>query len=184
MIAVTGATGFVRLHLLRALEKRGKQVRCLVRPSSPRRDRLRASLSEICEVDFEKTGDLRRAMRGCDTVIHILGLINGTEEALRQVNVGYTRNVVEAARTEGVGRFVFMSSVAAIRRHGSYGETKFQAEEIVRLEEVINYLLAQQTGQSVEKIEQDTQRDFYLSATEALQYGIIDQIVHKGPLAG
>ncbi len=133
MIAVTGSTGFVGFHLLRALEKRAKEVHCLVRSFSPRRARLKISSAQVCEVDFENTADLRRALKGCDTVIHILGLINGTEEALHRVNIDITRNVVEAARCEGVGRFIFVSSVAAIRRHGSYGETKFQAEEIVKL---------------------------------------------------
>lgn len=133
MIAVTGATGFVGFHLLKAFEKRAKEVRCLVRPASPRRHRLNTSSAEVREVDFENAANLRGAFKGCDTVIHILGLINGTDALLRRVNIDYTRNVVEAARSEGAGRFIFVSSVAAIRRHGSYGETKFQAEELVRL---------------------------------------------------
>lgn len=132
MIAVTGATGFLGFHLLRALEKRGKPVRCLVRKASPRLFRLKAVSSEIREVDFQNPEELRQAIRGCDTVIHSLGLINGTEEALRQANIDCTRAMVAASRAEGVGRFIFVSSVAAIRRHGLYGETKFQAEEIVR----------------------------------------------------
>lgn len=133
MIAVTGATGFLGLNLIRALEKRGKRFRCVVRPSSPRISRLTVPVEHICETAFENADELRAAFKGAETVIHSLGLINGTEEALRRVNIDYTRRVVDAARAAGVSRFIFVSSVAAIRRHGTYGETKFQAEEIVRL---------------------------------------------------
>jgi len=44
---------------------------------------------------------------------------------------------------------------------------------------VINQLLADHSGQSVEKIEQDVERDFIMSAQQAKEYGLIDEIIHK-----
>jgi ATP-dependent Clp protease, protease subunit len=44
---------------------------------------------------------------------------------------------------------------------------------------VINHLLADHSGQSIEKIEKDTERDFIMSAQQAKEYGLIDEIIHK-----
>jgi len=44
---------------------------------------------------------------------------------------------------------------------------------------VINHLLADHSGQSIEKIEEDTDRDFIMSAPQAKEYGLIDEIIHK-----
>jgi ATP-dependent Clp protease protease subunit len=44
---------------------------------------------------------------------------------------------------------------------------------------VINHLLADHSGQSIEKIEQDVERDFIMSAQQAKEYGLIDEIIHK-----
>jgi ATP-dependent Clp protease, protease subunit len=56
------------------------------------------------------------------------------------------------------------------------------AKEISYQKETINRILAANTGRSPELIEQDTQRDFFLSATEAKAYGLIDEIVSKPPV--
>ncbi len=60
---------------------------------------------------------------------------------------------------------------------GQATEVEIQAKEILRLREVINEILAKHTGQPKEKIRQDTERDFYMSAEEALNYGLIDKIL-------
>ncbi len=139
MIAVTGASGFVGFHLVRALKRRGLKFRCLVRAHSPRLNRLREIHSDIIEVDFEDAGSITQAVHGCDTVIHCLGLINGSEQDLQKANVEYTKKVIEAARHEKIRKFIHVSSVAAILRHGPYGETKFEGEKIV-LDSGIPYL--------------------------------------------
>ncbi|MBI4549772.1 MAG: NAD-dependent epimerase/dehydratase family protein [Candidatus Omnitrophica bacterium] len=141
MIAITGATGFLGSHLVSACASRKIAVRCLIRPRSPRADRLHASRAVTVETDFNDEASLAAALAGCDTVIHALGLINGTDEALRKANVECTRNVVAAARKAGVARFLFISSVAAIRRHGAYGESKFGAEEEVRKSGIAHLML-------------------------------------------
>jgi ATP-dependent Clp protease protease subunit len=57
---------------------------------------------------------------------------------------------------------------------------KIHAEHIIRVKERLNRILAENTGQSVEKITMDSDRDRFLSAQEALEYGIIDKIVIPG----
>ncbi|RKX59758.1 MAG: ATP-dependent Clp endopeptidase proteolytic subunit ClpP [Thermodesulfobacteriota bacterium] len=60
---------------------------------------------------------------------------------------------------------------------GQATEVEIQAKEILRLREILNEILSKHTGQSKEKIKQDTERDFYMSAEEALEYGLIDKIL-------
>ncbi len=62
---------------------------------------------------------------------------------------------------------------------GQATEVEIQAKEILRLREILNEILSKHTGQDKEKIRRDTERDFYMSAEEALSYGIIDQILEK-----
>ena len=49
---------------------------------------------------------------------------------------------------------------------------------IIKTKKRLNEILASNTKQSIEKIEQDTERDYYMSASEALEYGIIDEVLH------
>src|SRR6266480_4254833 len=53
----------------------------------------------------------------------------------------------------------------------------FHAQEILRIRKTLNDILAEHTGQPIEKIERDTERDFFMSAEEAKGYGIIDDII-------
>ncbi|HAA84653.1 MULTISPECIES: ATP-dependent Clp endopeptidase proteolytic subunit ClpP [Thermodesulfobacterium] len=62
---------------------------------------------------------------------------------------------------------------------GQATDVEIQAKEILRLREMLNEILAQHTGQSKDKIKQDTERDFYMSPQEALEYGVIDNILNK-----
>jgi len=61
---------------------------------------------------------------------------------------------------------------------GQATDIKIQAEEIMRLKRIIHEILAHHTGQPIEKIERDTERDYYMSALEAKEYGIIDNIIY------
>ena len=62
---------------------------------------------------------------------------------------------------------------------GQATDIKIQAEEILRLREHLNTILAKHTGQPLERIAADTERDYYLSSEQAKAYGIIDQVVVK-----
>ncbi|MCD6130940.1 MAG: ATP-dependent Clp endopeptidase proteolytic subunit ClpP [Candidatus Hydrothermae bacterium] len=56
-------------------------------------------------------------------------------------------------------------------------DIKIHAEEIMRLRKIINEILAKHTGQPIEKIEKDTDREFFMSSDDALTYGIIDEVI-------
>jgi ATP-dependent Clp protease protease subunit len=62
---------------------------------------------------------------------------------------------------------------------GQASDIDIQAKEILRLRSYINGLIVKHTGHSVERIEKDTERDYFMSAEEARQYGIIDEVVNK-----
>ncbi|MCD6214304.1 MAG: ATP-dependent Clp endopeptidase proteolytic subunit ClpP [Candidatus Desulfofervidus sp.] len=60
---------------------------------------------------------------------------------------------------------------------GQATEVEIQAREILRLRAEINKILAKHTGQPLSRIEQDTERDFYMSSEDAQKYGIIDNVI-------
>ena len=60
---------------------------------------------------------------------------------------------------------------------GQAVEIEIQAKEILFLKKTLNSLLAEHTGQTLEKINEDTERDYFLSPSEAVQYGLIDKVV-------
>jgi ATP-dependent Clp protease protease subunit len=60
---------------------------------------------------------------------------------------------------------------------GEAVEIEITAKQIVKIKEKLNKILAKHTGQPLEKVEKDTDRDFYLSAEEAKTYGIIDEVI-------
>ena len=60
---------------------------------------------------------------------------------------------------------------------GQASDIEIQAREILRLKERLNEILAEATGQSVETIISDTERDFYMSAEEAVNYGLVDKVL-------
>ncbi len=65
---------------------------------------------------------------------------------------------------------------------GQVSDIEIQAKEALRIREQLNQILAQHTGQSLKKIAQDTDRDFFFSPERALEYGLIDQVVeNRGP---
>ncbi len=62
---------------------------------------------------------------------------------------------------------------------GQATEIKIAAERILKLKEKMNKLLAINTGQNIKKVSKDTERDHFLSADEALSYGIVDEVLKK-----
>ena len=65
---------------------------------------------------------------------------------------------------------------------GQAADIEIQAKEILRIKKFLNEILAKRTGQSIKKIEKDTDRDFFMSAQEAKEYGLIDEVITK-PIA-
>ena len=72
---------------------------------------------------------------------------------------------------------ILLHQVAVSGVSGEAIEVEIAAKQIIRLKEKINKILAKHTGQPLEKIEKDTDRDFYLSAEEAKEYGLIDEVI-------
>lgn len=62
---------------------------------------------------------------------------------------------------------------------GQVSDIEIQAQEIIRTREVLNQILAFHTGQPIERIAKDTDRDFYMTAEEAKAYGVVDDILTK-----
>jgi len=62
---------------------------------------------------------------------------------------------------------------------GQATEIEIQAREILKTREQLNNILAERTGQPLERIARDTERDYYMSADESKEYGLIDQVISK-----
>jgi dihydroflavonol-4-reductase len=113
---VTGGTGFVGAHVVRALLKRGRTVRCLVRSSS-RLSNLEELPVEVVAGDVTDPVSLTRAMGGARTVYHCAADYRLSARRPREiyaVNVEGTRNVLAAASEVGAEKVVYTSSVGAL----------------------------------------------------------------------
>jgi len=62
---------------------------------------------------------------------------------------------------------------------GQASAIEIQAKEIIRIKLKLNEIYAKHTGQSIEKIERDVDRDFFMSSTEAKEYGLIDKVIER-----
>jgi ATP-dependent Clp protease, protease subunit len=67
---------------------------------------------------------------------------------------------------------------------GQATDIEIQAREILYLKKQLNDTLARNTGQPIDKIEQDTERDFFMSAHEAMDYGLVDQVIDRRAVGG
>jgi ATP-dependent Clp protease protease subunit len=72
---------------------------------------------------------------------------------------------------------ILIHQVAVSGIGGQAIEVQIAAKEILRLKEKVSKILAKHTGQPLERVERDTDRDYYLSAQEAKEYGIIDEVI-------
>ncbi len=89
--------------------------------------------------------------------------------------------VLLAAGTKGK-RFSLPNSRVMIHQpwggvQGQASDISIHAKEILKLRDRINEILAKHTGQSIDKIQKDTDRDFFMSSDEAKQYGLVDEVV-------
>lgn len=65
---------------------------------------------------------------------------------------------------------------------GQATDVDIQAREILRLREELNEVLAEHTGQSIERISKDTERDFFMGGEQAMAYGLVDEVIAKRPM--
>ncbi|MFZ5988122.1 MAG: ATP-dependent Clp endopeptidase proteolytic subunit ClpP [Bacillota bacterium] len=88
-----------------------------------------------------------------------------------------------AAGTKGK-RFALPNSEIMIHQplggaRGQATDIKIHAEQIIKIKNKLNKILSERTGQPLEKIERDTERDFFMSAEEAKAYGIVDEVMER-----
>lgn len=74
---------------------------------------------------------------------------------------------------------ILLHQVMAGPLEGQAVEIEIAAKQVVKLKQKINRIIAKHTGQSLEKIEKDTDRDFWLSAEEAVKYGLVDKVIES-----
>jgi ATP-dependent Clp protease protease subunit len=98
--------------------------------------------------------------------------------------VGMTASFGTVLLTAGTKGHRFALPNATIHMHqplggaqGQASDIEIQAREILRLKDQLNQILATHTGKAIETIERDTNRDFYLDAKGAVEYGLVDQVM-------
>src|SRR5919108_566723 len=134
MILVTGGSGFVGPKVVHALRAQNHDVRCLVR-SSRRASRLADWGCELVEGDMTDAASLRRAVTGCDTVVHLVAIIAGKPSDFARIMTKGTRDLVAAARDARVRRFVLMSALGTgeeTKELTSYFAAKWAMEREVK----------------------------------------------------
>lgn len=135
-VFVTGGSGFVGGAILRELTAKGHQGVIFTRDGNG--ERVRALAKECGATIAEGTvGDpeaLHLGMRGCDAVIHLVGIISEFRgNTFQKAHVDATRNVLAAEAELNIPRHVHMSALGADSNSGSeYHRTKFAAETLVR----------------------------------------------------
>ncbi|MBC7293561.1 MAG: NAD-dependent epimerase/dehydratase family protein, partial [Thermoleophilia bacterium] len=116
-VLVTGATGFIGTHVVRALQQHDHEVRALIRPQSSAAAHLQTSEIEIVAGDILDAGSCRRAVTGCDAVLHLAAdfrLWAPDPGDIVRTNVEGTRNIMQAALTAEVRRVVHTSTIVAL----------------------------------------------------------------------
>jgi len=95
--------------------------------------------------------------------------------------------VILAAGAKGKRYILPHARVLIHQPHGGASgqavDIEIQAKEIVRMRQTLDEILAHHTGQSLEKVAKDTDRDFIMSATEAQEYGIVDEVIRTRELS-
>jgi ATP-dependent Clp protease, protease subunit len=100
------------------------------------------------------------------------------------VAVGFTASFGTVLLTAGAKGMRYALPNATIHMHqplggaqGQASDIAIQAKEILRLRTMLNGVLSRHTGQSIERIEQDTDRDIFLNADDAKEYGLVDEVL-------
>jgi uncharacterized protein YbjT (DUF2867 family) len=134
MILVTGGTGFVGGHVVRALRDAGRRVRVLVRDPGAAGE-LEALGCEVAEGDMTEPETLGRALDGVACVVHLVAIRQGKDEQFERIMSRGTRDLVDAARGAGVGRFVHLSALGTNERTKDlvpYYRAKWEMEQTVQ----------------------------------------------------
>ncbi len=135
-VLVTGGTGFVGREILWRLHEAGHDIRLFSRRgvSDDLRQLAYRHRAELVKASFDDPESLMFAARGCDAVIHLVGIISEAgSSTFQRVHVGCTRAMLGAATAAGARRFIHMSALGTrADARSRYHLTKWEAEELVR----------------------------------------------------
>ena len=106
------------------------------------------------------------------------------ESKVITIGVGMCASMAAFLLSSGDERYVFPNAEVMIHQplggaQGQATDIKIAAERIIKLKEKLNRILSNNTHQPIEKIYEDTERDNFLNAKEAKEYGLIDDIIKK-----
>jgi uncharacterized protein YbjT (DUF2867 family) len=138
-VLVTGGTGFVGPHVVRALAEKGHDLKLLVRDST----RSRELPGRPAVGEMTNSVSLRSAVEEVDAVVHLVAIRQGRQEQFKRVMEQGTRDLVAAAQDAGVRRFILMSALGTSEETKDlvpYYHAKWEMEQTVRgsgLEHVI-----------------------------------------------
>jgi ATP-dependent Clp protease protease subunit len=114
----------------------------------------------------------------------IYDTIQQVECPVSTVAVGFTASFGTVLLTAGTKGMRYALPNATVHMHqplggaqGQASDIAIQANEILRLRQSVNEILSFHTGQSMEKIEEDTDRDVFMTAEEAKEYGLVDEVL-------
>ncbi len=108
-VLITGGTGFVGPHVVRAVADQGHDLKLLVRDSTRSRDLP----GQPVVGEMTNTVSLQHAVEGVDAVVHLVAIRQGREEQFKRVMEQGTRDLVAAAKDAGVKRFVLTPASSA-----------------------------------------------------------------------
>ena len=107
------------------------------------------------------------------------------------IAVGITASMATVLLSSGAEGKRYALPHATVHMHQALGgaqgqasDVEIAAKEILRNNEVIRNILVEQTGQTTERIQTDFDRDFYLNAEQARDYGMVDELLTKGNVGG
>ena len=117
----------------------------------------------------------------------IYDTINFINSKVITIGLGMCASMAAFLLSSGNSRYALPNTEIMIHQpiggaQGQATDIKIAAERIIKLKEKLNKILAHNTNQDIKKIARDTERDNFLSAEEALNYGLIDQIINKNEL--
>ena len=104
-----------------------------------------------------------------------LPAVNASLNATAGVLICVGLLLIKQGRRQAHARVMIHQPAGGVR--GQASDIDIQAQEILKLRDQMNEILARHTGQDVEKIASDTDRDYYMSGQEAADYGVVDRVI-------
>jgi uncharacterized protein YbjT (DUF2867 family) len=129
-VLVTGGSGYVGSEVVASLTSAGHDVRVLVHRAQPH---LPDGVEQVSG-DVADAGSYSAAAAGCEAIVHLVAILDGSDEQFEAVNAGGPRNAVAAAKANGIGRIVHMSALGVTEAHAPltrYWRTKYAGKTAV-----------------------------------------------------